>query len=250
MREYGRVPSTFWTNPAVRSFSDDDKLLAVYLLSCAHGTMAGVCYLPDGYTSVDLKWPVERVAKGFGELSRKGFATRCATTDWVWVINSLDGVAYNPNQWKAARKIAASVPAKCSWRAAFQQRFGEAAGDFPKGSQTVHEVLPSVPVPVPASLTGGETVCVSGSDAREPPQTTQPAADIAAAPELPPKQPAPVPVAEVIKGLRKKVASMNGKVPPAPKDWTTKPRSEWTKEDWDEMARQKGVVDRRGSNAH
>jgi hypothetical protein len=132
--------------------SDDGKLLAVYLLSCEHGTMAGVCRLTDGYVSDDLNWQPERVAEGFDELSRKGFATRCATTNWVWVVGFLEDVAYNPNQWKAARKIAASVPVNCSWRAAFQEKFAVAAGDLkPKGSETVPLGSPSGTVGVSAS---------------------------------------------------------------------------------------------------
>ena len=116
MRDYGRVFSCFWTSPDTRSLSEDGRLLALYLLTGPHGTIAGVCRLPDLYVADDLKWPQERVAEGFGELSRKGFAIRCAATNWVWLINFFDGVAYNPNQWKAARKIAASVPPEC-WQA-------------------------------------------------------------------------------------------------------------------------------------
>jgi hypothetical protein len=235
MRDYGRVYSTFWTRADTKSLSDDGKLLAVYLQSCEHGTMAGVCRLPDLYVSEDLGWEPERVAEGFGELSRKGFAIRCAATKWVWLINFFDGVAYNPNQWKAARKIAASVPPECSWRAAYQQRFGEAAGDLPKGSETVQKGSPSVTVPEPASLTEGGSVYVSGSDAREPPQTTQTAADIAAAPELPPKQPAPMQsVANVARGALDRLKH------PAPKTKSRiseKPISKWDREDLDEYAR-------------
>jgi hypothetical protein len=230
MRYYGRVDSTFWTSADTKTLSDDAKLLAVYLQSCEHGTMAGVCRLTDGYVSDDLDWQPERVAKGFGELSRKGFAIRCTTTDWVWVINFLDGVAYNPNQWKAARKIAAAVPVKCSWRAAFQQRFGEAAGDIPKGPQTVQELLPSVavPVPVPVSPTEERTVRVSGSDAREPHPTTQHVADIAAAPGQQPKRPAPMQLAAAV--ASKALNRVN--------EYSKKAVSQWTLKDIEDNKRE------------
>jgi hypothetical protein len=133
VRDYGRVYSTFWTSADVREFSDDGKLLALYLLSNAHGTIAGVCRLPDGYVCDDLGWSPQRVVGGFAELSRKGFANRCETTQWVWVTKFFDwNRPHNPNQWKAARKIAGSVPAKCSWSAAFLEEFKIAAGDFPR----------------------------------------------------------------------------------------------------------------------
>jgi hypothetical protein len=162
MRDYGRVYSTFWTSADMRALSEDAKLLALYLLSCAHMTIAGVCRLPDGYVGDDLIWEPERVAKVFAELSRNGFATRCSSTNWVWITKFLDwNGSYNPNQWKAARKIAASVPEVCSWDAAFQQKFAESAGDFAmektKRSQTVQKGLPS------GSGTETETKSGSGS---------------------------------------------------------------------------------------
>lgn len=53
----------------------------------------------------------------------------------------------NPNQWKAARKIANSVPRNCSWRAAFYRVFALAAGENPppesNGSETLPERLPT-----------------------------------------------------------------------------------------------------------
>lgn len=176
MRDYGRVFSNFWTGDMSTS-SDDGKLLAVYLLSCEHGTVAGVCRLTDGYVSDDLHWQPERVAAGFDELSRKGFATRCATTNWVWVIGFLEKVAYNANQWTAARKIAASVPANCSWRAAFFEEFAKAdpleklevsetvAKGSPKGSGTVPLGSLSGTGTGDGSGTGSAQVNGSGSDA-------------------------------------------------------------------------------------
>ena len=71
----------------------------------------------------------------------------------------------------------------------------------------------------------------SGTEARK-----QAGLDIAIAEPEPPKQPAPVPVADVIKRVRKKVASMNGEEPKAKRQPWTKPPSEWTPEEWEEYA--------------
>lgn len=152
MRDYGRVYSKFWTSKDIHALSDDARLLALYLLSGPHGTIAGVCRLPDGYVCEDLKWPPKRVSKGFLELFRKGFAKRCETTDWVWICRFLTwNTPENPNQWKAARKIAHSVPAECSWIAAFLRDFAIAAGDpappdpspGSNGSGTLSQQLPT-----------------------------------------------------------------------------------------------------------
>jgi hypothetical protein len=148
VRDYGRVYSKFWTSKDIQALNDDARLLALYLLSGPHGTIAGVCRLPDGYVCEDLKWPPKRVSKGFLELFRKGFAKRCETTDWVWICRFLTwNTPENPNQWKAARKIADSVPTECSWIAAFRSVFAVAAGEEPppesNGSGTPSEGLPT-----------------------------------------------------------------------------------------------------------
>ena len=132
MRDYGRVYTAFWTSEDIRSLTDDGRLLALYLLTSPHSTIAGVFRLPDGYASDDLQWGTERVSEGFHELLGKGFVDRCETTKWVWIRRFLDWNAPDgPNQWKAARKVAALIPAECRWKAQFSQVFARAAGDPP-----------------------------------------------------------------------------------------------------------------------
>ena len=148
MRDYGRIYSTFWTSQDVQQLSDDGKLLALYLLSGPHGTLAGVCRLPDGYVCEDLRWTSQRVAKGFAELFRKGFVNRCETSNWVWIRKFLVwNRPENPNQWKAAKKIAAQVPSQCAWKAEFIGVFSAIeAGNNPEslnGCRTLSEPLPT-----------------------------------------------------------------------------------------------------------
>src|SRR5690242_2355295 len=101
MRDYGRVHSTFWSSQTIASLSDDGKLLALYLLTCSHSTIAGVFRLPDGYIAEDLGWTAERVSEGLTELLAKGFANRCETTKWVWLVKHLKwNPPENPNQRK------------------------------------------------------------------------------------------------------------------------------------------------------
>ena len=129
MRDYGKVYSTFWSSPTVTSLPDDAKVLALYVLTCTHSTIAGVFRMPDGYVSEDLGWTVERVQKGFAELFANGFANRCETTKWIWVIKHLTwNPPDNPNQRKAAAKVAIAVPDECSWKREFMRVCGQKLG--------------------------------------------------------------------------------------------------------------------------
>ena len=148
MRDYGKVYSTFWSSATTSGMSDDGKVLALYLMTCSHSTIAGVFRLPDGYVSEDLGWGLERVQKGFAELFRKGFANRCETTKWVWVVKHLEwNPPENPNQRKSAGKIATSVPRETSWLRAFMRDWGEVLALDPlpdeNPSETLSEGLPN-----------------------------------------------------------------------------------------------------------
>lgn len=129
MRDYGKVYGTFWSSQTTHSLSDDGKLLALYLMTCSHATIAGVFRLPDGYVAEDIGWDQSRVQQGFMELLSKGFANRCETTKWVWVVKHLEwNKPENPNQRKSAAKIALSVPSECAWRLDFMRVCGESLG--------------------------------------------------------------------------------------------------------------------------
>ena len=100
---YGSFKNTsFWSSSDMRSLSEDARALALYLLTCPHGTIAGVFRLPDGYACEDLQWCSERVSEGFSELFAKGFANRCETTKWVWIRKHFEwNSPENPNQKKS-----------------------------------------------------------------------------------------------------------------------------------------------------
>lgn len=143
MRDYGRVHSAFWCSPTIAPLSDDARLLALYLMTCSHNTIAGVFRLPDGYIAEDMGWDAGRVSKGFDELFRNGFAERCQVTKWVWIVKHMDwNPPENPNQWKAAGKVCNGIPETCSWAARFFE------------SETVRKGLNNSPVPVPVPVKG------------------------------------------------------------------------------------------------
>lgn len=122
MRDYGKVYSRFWTSRDVRSLSEDARYLALYLLTCKHCTLIGIQHLPDGYVCDDMQWTAERVTRAFSELERKGFATRCPETKWVWITKHLEWNGLDTaNHAKHAYKILDEVPTDCCWLADFQK---------------------------------------------------------------------------------------------------------------------------------
>lgn len=76
MREYGQIQCAFWQSDDATKSSDAGKLLAAYLMTGPHSNGIGCYRCPDGYVMEDLGWTAERVAEGFEELFRKGFAYR------------------------------------------------------------------------------------------------------------------------------------------------------------------------------
>lgn len=144
MRDYGKVHSSFWASKTINMLSDDGKMLALYLLTSPHSTISGIFRLPDGYVCEDMRWSAERVSKGFAELFEKGFANRCETTKWVYIYKHFEwNKPENPNQYKAAKKIALSIPEDCVWKLDFMRDWRRFLGisdeDFPNPSETVSE---------------------------------------------------------------------------------------------------------------
>lgn len=158
MRDYGKVHSSFWTSSNIRALSEDGRSLAFYLLTCPHGTIAGVFRLPDGYICDDMQWDKERVNETLSELFQNGFATRCETTKWVWVMKHFEwNPPENPNQKKSAAKMAAQVPNSCSWKADFIGKCGIHLGIETKPLPNPSETVPE-PVTVTVTVTEAVTV--------------------------------------------------------------------------------------------
>ncbi|MGV8869289.1 MAG: hypothetical protein ACOH2S_20405 [Janthinobacterium svalbardensis] len=110
MRDYGKVYTAFWTSEDVMAMSEDERTLALYLLTCPHGNMLGCFRLPDAYASDDLKWPIERVSKGFAGLIEKGYISRCERTFWLVITRYLKWNQFeNPNVGKAAGKLFGTI---------------------------------------------------------------------------------------------------------------------------------------------
>ena len=87
MSRYTTVESFIWHDEKFRSLPEDARTVFLYLLTCPHGNMCGIFYLPDLYAASDLQWDVERY--------RKAIDTLCDTLliakdkDIIWIKNYL-----------------------------------------------------------------------------------------------------------------------------------------------------------------
>lgn len=145
MRDYGKVHTSFWSSDTLTGLTDDAKFLALYLLTCAHGNMAGVFRVPLSYAAEDTGWELERLRNGFQTLSDAGWLRRCDKSGWVWVTKWLKwNKPDNPNQWKAVAKLVSQVPASVSFFSELNKT------EVQNG--TVSEPLGNLPVPVPVSV--------------------------------------------------------------------------------------------------
>lgn len=111
MRDWGRVHTILWVQMLMQQLSDAARLLALYLLSGPHTNMVGCFRLPMMYVAADLGWPTEKATAAMNELARAGWLTYDTASCWVVVTEFLKHNAIeNPNQGKAASKLADAVP--------------------------------------------------------------------------------------------------------------------------------------------
>jgi len=203
MRDYGKVFCAIWASEDFRSMSEDSRTLALYLLTCQHCTAVGAFRLPDAYAADDLQWSVERVLKGFAELSANGFASRDERSKWVCISKFLDwNPIENPNQAKSAAKLIDQVPEGGAKSMLLQavRRLGRYMTEL--GVEPLPNPLATVTKPVAVAVTGAVTGAGSVAGATVP--AAPPPADDAGLPEDPPSDDPPPedpPVAEKRKAL-------------------------------------------------
>lgn len=110
MREYGQVQCHFWQSPEALAFSNEAKLLALYLLTGPHSNGLGCYRLPDGYVTADFGWTQQTVSKAFQELFETGFAMRFEHVVFIPKFLHWNGIS-NPNVASARRKEFDALPA-------------------------------------------------------------------------------------------------------------------------------------------
>lgn len=133
MRDYGKVHTRFWLTPETLMWSDDAKLLYLYLLSSPHCNLLGCFRIPLGYLSEDLQWQVERVQAALAELIEAKRIIRCEQTGWTLLHDFLmQNPIENPNQGKAAQRLLEDVPSDFVGMAALQQTLRQFSHRLPE----------------------------------------------------------------------------------------------------------------------
>lgn len=142
MRDYGQIQCSLWTHPRFKSMSDFSQLLLLYLLSGRHSNGLGCYSLPLGYVSADLKKGIDTVSKGFAELSEKGWAYHCESTEFVFIPKFLkwNSIA-NPKVAIARQKEFDEVPSSFTYRPQLAGALLQYGSHFKDGFETVLQTV-------------------------------------------------------------------------------------------------------------
>jgi hypothetical protein len=106
---YYRVSPRFWHD--TEGWSDDERLLALYLLTCPQRTTEGLFPFRSRYAQADLEWVPERFDKAFAQLLERDFVRFDATAKVLLIVKALKYQApANDNQAKYAVKVLDELP--------------------------------------------------------------------------------------------------------------------------------------------
>jgi len=109
---YYHVSPRFWQAPKVRAWSEDMRMLALYLKSSPHRNMVGLFYCPLAYIASDLQWDTGRLETAFNGLLREGYIAHDPEAQLVLIVDALaDDPPDNPNQRKHAVALVQELPA-------------------------------------------------------------------------------------------------------------------------------------------
>lgn len=86
---YNAVSSTFWDDVKVRAWSEDGRMLALYLLTCPQRVTEGFYRLSVVQATDDLGWPAERFQGAMRELIDTDFADYDEEARLVLVVRAL-----------------------------------------------------------------------------------------------------------------------------------------------------------------
>jgi hypothetical protein len=143
---YWRVGPGIWR----KSWSEDARLLALYILTNGHRTSEGLFYLPKGYICADLGWTPKRLDGPFRELLDAGFIEYDEAASVVLIVKAMRWQRpENPNNRKHAAKKLAGVPVSylfCDFMDAAQVYAPEFAEALP---ELLPERFPHPPAPSP-----------------------------------------------------------------------------------------------------
>lgn len=89
MARYYPVSPQFWTDPTVKAWDDETRLLALYVLTCPHRNLEGLYHLPPLYIEANLGWPKAAIKKAMRRLERDGFLSVDSKSEVVLIRQAL-----------------------------------------------------------------------------------------------------------------------------------------------------------------
>ncbi len=111
---YYRITPRFWQDPDVRNeWTEDMRMLALYLMTSPHRNMVGLYYCPLSYMENDLQWQSKRIRVAFDSLSSPtvGFVRYDPAARVVFLVNGLKYDAPSTaNQVTGATKVLKNLP--------------------------------------------------------------------------------------------------------------------------------------------
>lgn len=134
-----RVYPGYWTNNP--HWSDDAKMLGLFLLTGPHRRTEGLYRLPVAYMAGDLAWTEKRTRQALGELVADGFVAYDERVGVVFIPKALKHQGLdNPNQITAALNALGELP-----RTDLLVALGEAAERFSQPfAQRLRERFPEL----------------------------------------------------------------------------------------------------------
>ncbi len=134
MRDYGIVRVRFWAWAKDRELSPAAREMALYALTCPHGTACGCFRLPIAYIADDLGTVAETVRQTLSELSRIGFLRHDEKSGWCWIVGYLDhNPIANPNVGKSLVEFLGSIPRNLPFFQEFVASLKLHSNRFPNG---------------------------------------------------------------------------------------------------------------------
>lgn len=108
---YTRIKSRFWADEKTRTWDDQTRYLALYVLTSPHNNILGCYVLPKLYICEDLNWSLEQLSKPFAKLLEDGFIKYDELNRLVLVVNYLKhNPIENKNQAIGAGKQLRELP--------------------------------------------------------------------------------------------------------------------------------------------
>lgn len=115
MAKYYRVRPDFWSHDK-DSWTDRDKLLGLYLLTCEHRNLEGFYRLPKAYVAADLGWSSKTVDSTLRRLISNGFCLYDSTAEVILLPDVLaDQAPSTPKQMVGAINALDRVPPNALW---------------------------------------------------------------------------------------------------------------------------------------